>query len=396
MGQALRYRFSHLEGLIHVVFCRPLFTNTPDKSDHSFDTITSLDLCCGIDLMDMHTPSKDQLEDLPRVIVLCGPTAVGKTALSLALARALDAEIVGMDSVQLYRELNIGSGKASAQERAQIPHHLIDVVAPDYPYDVGQYKQDAMDAIAEIHARGRAVILVGGTGMYLRVIVHGLFEAPTPDPAIRERLSQEAIRDGGEVMHARLARVDPDLANRLHVNDIMRISRGLEVFEQTGRPLSVMQREHQFKAPHFNALKIALIRPRPQLHARINARVDLMMEQGFVQECSDLYERYPRDTKSLQSLGYRQVAAHVFGEQSLEEVTEATKQRTRRYAKQQIGWLRSEPGVHWIEAPVLSEDGHVPEALLRDCARFLQGETPTYEWSTVDSNAEPTRPVVPS
>ena len=339
--------------------------------------------------MDMHIPSEDQLHGLPRVIVLCGPTAVGKTALSLALARALGAEIVGMDSVQLYRELDIGSGKASPAERALVPHHLIDLVAPDDPYDVGRYKEDAMEAIAQIHARGRAVILVGGTGMYLRMLVHGLFEAPPPDPALRAQLEEQGRALGPEAMHARLARVDPVLAQRLHPNDLFRVTRGLEVFEQTGRPLSTLQREHQFKAPHFNALKIGLIRPRAQLHARINARVEAMVEQGFVQECVGLFERYPRESKSLQSLGYRQMAEYVFQEMTLAGAIEHTKQKTRRYAKQQIGWLRSEPGVRWIQAPVLDAQGRLPAPLLRDCERFLQGHAPGYEWSTVDSNAQP-------
>ena len=339
--------------------------------------------------MDIQALSHHDLASLPRVIALCGPTGVGKTALSIALARALNGEIVGSDSVQLYKELNIGSGKASAEELSQVPHHFIDVLQPDEDHNVGDYKLKARQTIADILARGKNAIIVGGTGLYLRILVHGLFEAPEPDEHIRARLKQEVDALGVEAMHARLAQVDEVLAARVHVNDFVRISRGLEIYEQTGRPLSELQREHQFKAPHFHALKLALIRPRAQLHERINQRVDQMIDAGFVDECRALFKTYGRDIKSLQSLGYRQLAPYIYGESTLDEAIEKMKSQTRRYAKQQIGWLRSEPGVRWVLAPVLNEHGQVPQDVIDDCKTFLAGETPALNWANVDSNAQP-------
>lgn len=333
--------------------------------------------------------SPHNLKHLPRIIVLCGPTGVGKTALSLALAKKLDAEIVGADSVQIYRELDIGSGKATEEELAKVPHHLIDMLAPDQEHNVGDYKTMARQIISSIHDRGKSVIVVGGTGMYLRILVHGLFEAPLPDESIRQRLKADAETQGVPALHARLSEVDPELAQRVHVNDYIRISRGLEIFEQTGKRLSQLQREHQFKAPHYHALKLALIRPRPQLHERINRRCEQMVEAGFVEECRQLFARYDRATKSLQSLGYRQFAPFVFGECSFEEALEEMKKQTRRYAKQQISWLRAEPNVRWVLAPVLDEHGEVPEIVAQDCCAFLAGQTPTLTWANVDSHANP-------
>ena len=322
--------------------------------------------------MEIHAPTQEELADLPRVLAITGPTGVGKTALSLELAAALDAEIVGMDSVQVYRELDIGSAKASPAARERMPHHLIDEVDVPEEHNVGDYEERAREVIAQIHARGKRAMLVGGTGLYLRVVVHGLFEAPPPDEAIRQRHRVRAEEQGSAALHAELAAVDPELAERVHPNDLVRISRGLEIWEQTGRALSELQREHRFQLPNYHALKLALIRPREQLYARINRRVERMLEQGLVQECRHLFEQYGRAPKVLGSLGYRQMLAHLAGECTLEEATEEMKQQTRRYAKQQLGWLRSEPEIHWAQAPVLDEDGALPEALMGDIQRFLK------------------------
>ncbi len=332
--------------------------------------------------MQIHAPTQAELDALPRAIILAGPTAVGKTALSFALAESLDAELVNMDSVQIYKGLDIGSAKASLEERARIPHHLIDVLEPPEEHNVGEYKNRALEVIEELHQRDKVAILVGGTGLYLRVLVHGLLDAPPPDESIRARHREIAnTEEGLESLHAELTRVDPVLAGRIHHRDYIRISRGLEIFEQTGRPLSTLQKEHQFRLPNLNVLKIALWRPRQELYARINARVDAMIERGFVQECEALFERYPRECKVFSSLGYRQMAEHLLDEAPLLETIEAIKQKTRRYAKQQLTWLRSEPDVRWVCAPVLSEEGRVPGAMLEDVRAFLaEGRAPEGDW----------------
>lgn len=335
------------------------------------------------------------LAKLPRIIILCGPTGVGKTALSLKLARELNAEIINADSVQVYRGLDIGAAKASLEERALVPHHLIDILDPDQEHNVGEYRDSARALIGELHKRGKQAIVVGGTGLYIRILVHGLFASPPADEAIRERHRQEAEAQGVPALHARLAQVDPEIAARIHVNDLMRISRGLEILEQTGRPLSELQREHQFQAPHFHALKVALVRPRPELHARIEARVEAMFEAGLERECRALFERYPRETKSLQSLGYRQMAPYLAGEYDLEEARRLILKETKRYAKQQLGWLRSEPGVRWARAPLIDDAGQLDARVIEDCKRFLH-EPPTQDlsalelpWASFDSDANP-------
>lgn len=324
-----------------------------------------------------------ELEGLARIIVLGGPTGVGKTALSLKLARELKGEIVSVDSVQVYRGLDIGTAKASVEERGQVPHHLIDVVDPDEEFNAADFKRLAMQAIDEIHSRGKAAILVGGTGLYIRLLVHGLFEAPEPSEELRERYRVQAEEQGAQSLYERLEQVDPELAARVHPNDLVRVTRGLEIFDQTGKPLSVHQREHQFKTPNYHALKIALIRPREELYDRINRRVEQMIEQGLEAEYRGLLERgYGAQHKPMQSLGYRQMGEYIRGQVALEEAKESMKSQTRRYAKQQISWFRSEPDVHWAMAPVLRE-GEVPEEVLRDLENFLSGGEPALEWAKV-------------
>jgi len=338
--------------------------------------------------MEIHIPGADELAGLTRILVLAGPTAVGKTELSLQLAEAVGAEIVGMDSVQIYRELDIGSAKATPDERARIPHHVIDLLAPDAEHNVGDYGEHAKAAIADIAARGKRAIVVGGTGLYLRVLVHGLLDAPEPDWDLRAEHDRVVAEHGVPHLHEELGRIDPELAERLHPNDLVRISRGLEIFAQTGRKLSELQREHQFKRPNFDALKIGLIRPREELYQRVNQRVDLMLEQGFVNEVRGLIERYGHEIKPMGALGYKQMVEHLVGGVSLEDAAERMKKATRRYVKQQIGWLRGEPGVRWARAPLLGGDGVVREDVVRAVRAFFEGarvQDLDLSWAEVDS-----------
>lgn len=330
---------------------------------------------------------------LPRIIVVGGPTAVGKTRFSLALAEAFGAEIVNYDSVQLYRKLDIGSAKPSAEERARVPHHLFDVLDPVEPCNVADYLAMAHRVIAEIVGRGKVPLLVGGTGMYARILVHGIFEAPPADAAIRERHRALVAAHGPAHLHALLAEVDPQLAAKFHENDVLRVSRGLEVFEQTGKPLSEHQREHRFSRPHYDALKIGLLRPRPELYARINARVDQMMASGLLDEYKRLITAgYDRRLKPLQSLGYRQMYEHLFEGVPLAQAVEKMKVATRRYAKQQISWFRQEPRLHWVLAPILkddSKDGALPAPVHKDLEAFVSGapaDQLDLAWAQLDSH----------
>jgi tRNA dimethylallyltransferase len=321
---------------------------------------------------------------LPKVLVVAGPTAVGKTSFSLAVAEQLGGEIVNYDSVQLYRHLDIGTAKPSEAERARVPHHLIDVLDADQESNVADYLEMAAEAIDDIVGRSKIPVLVGGTGMYARILVHGLFEAPPPDEALRQEHRAIAEDKGRSFLHDRLAEVDPTLAERVHPNDLVRISRGLEVYAQTGKPLSVHQREHRFEAPNFDALKIALLRPRDELYERINGRVDQMMERGLLEEYESLIARgYDRQLKPLQSLGYRQMGEHIFDDVPIDQAVEEMKSQTRRYAKQQIGWFRGEPNIHWALAPLV-EDGELPADVLADIETFFKGEEPDLAWAQLE------------
>lgn len=323
-------------------------------------------------------------EGLTRVVALVGPTGVGKTSFSLALAEALNAEIISVDSLQVYRHLDIGTAKASVAEQERVPHHLIDVVNPDEEFNAADFRERAGEAISDIVARGKVPLLVGGTGLYLRLLVHGLFEAPPPSDELRASYREIAERDGEEVLYARLQDVDPALAERVNPNDFIRVTRGLEIFDQTGTPLSEHQRAHRFQAPNYNALKIAMIRPRPELYERINSRVERMMEEGLIEEYRELMKLgFGPDHKPMQSLGYRQVGEHLLEGRDLDDAVHEIKQQTRRYAKQQISWFRSEPQTHWAMAPIL-RDEEVPPSVLGDIRTFIEGGKPALEWAQID------------
>ena len=284
------------------------------------------------------------------IIAIVGPTGTGKTDLALALAERIDAEIVNADSRQVYRGLDIGSAKPTAAERARVPHHLFDVVDPDESFDCARYRDLARAMLADIESRGRNAVLVGGTGLYLKVLRHGLFAGPRRDAELRGRLEALEVAEPG-ALHARLARVDPDAARRLHPHDRVRLIRALEVCELTGRPMSAWQAEHGFRAAEIDCRMIGLALERKALYARIDARCRRMIDEGLVDELRGLYERgYSSDVPALGSIGYREIGRYVRGECDLDAAVADMARATRHFAKRQLTWFRADPTVEWLDA----------------------------------------------
>ena len=279
------------------------------------------------------------------MIAIVGPTASGKSAAALKVAEARGGEIVSCDSVQVYRGLDVGTAKPTAAERARVPHHVIDVVAPDEPFSAARYAELADRAIAEVRARGREPIVCGGTGLYLRALRFGLFDAPPRDAALRERLyDEERARPGA--LHARLGAVDPESAARLQPRDLVRVVRALEVEALTGVPLS---RHHAAHAPvERHVMQVLVLDPRAALDARIAARADAMLAAGLLDETRALVARYGGELPALASVGYRESVAHLAGRLTLAELAPAIVRATRRYARRQRTWFRKEPGARWF------------------------------------------------
>lgn len=286
-----------------------------------------------------------------RVCVVAGPTASGKTALAIALARRVGGEVVNADSQQVYRGLDVGTAKPTAEERAAAPHHLLDVVEPGEGMDAVRFAALADAAIADIAARGRVPIVAGGTGLYLRALLHGVAPAPGRDPALRARLEEEAARHGRPALHARLAAVDPASAARIRPNDLVRIVRALEI-AAAGKLPSVLHAEHAFQGDRYDALLVALDPPRAELHARIDARVRQMFGGGLLAEAQALRGRLGGPGLSKLPIGYREAMACVEGTLPLEEAIRRVQVAHRRYARRQVVWLRAERGVEWLAPPV--------------------------------------------
>ena len=286
----------------------------------------------------------------PKIIVICGPTGIGKTAAAIELARVFGGEIVSADSIQIYRYMDIGAAKPTPEERAAICHHMIDIVEPSENFSAAQYGRLAAECIADLSRRGRVPFVVGGTGLYIKALIHGLFQSPPIGPQIRRQLRQEVEAKGIEALYARLRRCDLESADRLHPNDTFRILRALEVFESTGLSMSAYQKAHGFAEIRFDSLKIGLHIDRSALYERINKRVDAMMDAGFLQEVVDLLRRgYSPELKSMQSIGYRHLVDHLQGKCSLEETLETLKRDTRRYAKRQLTWFGADEEIIWKE-----------------------------------------------
>jgi tRNA dimethylallyltransferase len=283
----------------------------------------------------------------PRVVCLVGPTASGKTALAVELAEALDAEIVSADSRQIYRRLDIGTAKPTAAERRRVPHHCLDLVDPEEPFDAARFRAAATAALADVASRGRAGLVVGGTGLWVRVLLRGLCPAPPRVPAVREALRALAARCGVEELHRCLAHVDPVAAERIRPRDGVRLVRALEVAFASGRRLSAWQHEHGFAETPYEALVLGLALPVSELDARIAGRAWDMVAAGFADEVAGLRAHIPDSAPAWASVGYREMRAYVDGACDLAHALAAIVLATRRFAKRQRTWFRAEPGVVW-------------------------------------------------
>lgn len=284
----------------------------------------------------------------PRIVIICGPTGIGKTTTAIRLARHIGGQIVGADSMQVYRHMDIGTAKPTPQEQAAVPHHMIDVVDPDTPFDAVRYAAMAADGIDRLREAALPAVVAGGTGLYIKALVHGLFAARTPDPQIRRRLERRADAESVAGLHAELHRRDPDSAARIHPNDRFRIIRALETLEATGGSLSELQRRHGFAEKRFTTFKIGLEIDRDALYARINQRVESMIAEGLVSEVQSLLDRgYHADLKPMQAIGYRHIVDYLSGKTTWDETVTLMKRDTRRYAKRQLTWFKSDPEVVW-------------------------------------------------
>jgi tRNA dimethylallyltransferase len=284
------------------------------------------------------------------VIVIAGPTGVGKSDLALRLAAKVGGEIVNYDSVQIYRGFDIGSAKPSPDTRARVPHHLYDIVDATDEFNAADYARAAKETCDAIVARGKVPILVGGTFFYLRALLIGLPEMPGRDEELRGRLRGIARSPRGAArLHRWLSKIDPQSGRRIAPADRHRVERALEVWIRSGRPISSWERASE-ESPELNVLKLALTMERPRLVAALNARVEAMYAAGLIDETGALLERFPREARPFGTIGYREAAAVVAGETTREEAIEETKRRTRAYAKRQMTWLRSERNVHWLDA----------------------------------------------
>lgn len=286
----------------------------------------------------------------PPLTFILGCTASGKSALGHVLAQRIGAEIISVDSMKIFRRMDIGTAKPSAARRSEIPYHLIDVVEPAEDYSVAQFVRAAEAAIADITARGRHVLCVGGTALYIKSLSEGLFEGPSANEAIRARLKDRADREGAPALHAELARIDPAAAERIHPNDLRRIVRGLEVHELTGQPITALQTQWDRQRTNYACTFIGLRRDLEDQNQRTNRRVHRMVDEGLVAEVTRLLaEDRPLSTTARQALGYAEMIAHLSGEVSLEEAVEAIKINTRQFSKAQRTWFRRFRDVRWID-----------------------------------------------
>jgi tRNA dimethylallyltransferase len=283
-----------------------------------------------------------------RVVILLGPTGVGKSRLAIEWAEELGGEIISADSMQVYRYMNIGTAKPTLDDQKRVRHHLIDLVTPDQPFHAALYRTLGRKTIDQLYQDKKPIWVVGGTGLYIKTLTQGLFSSPKIDPHVRESLKQEAKEKGADALYGRLKEVDPNTAIRLHPNDLFRIIRALEVFDSTGAPISFYREQHRFGERPYLTLKMGLGMDRDMLYHRIDERVNQMLEKGFLQEVEKLMEvGYGPGLKPMQSLGYKQMVQFLSKEIKWDEAVGQMKRDTRHYAKRQLTWFKADPEVQW-------------------------------------------------
>ncbi|MBW2513921.1 MAG: tRNA (adenosine(37)-N6)-dimethylallyltransferase MiaA [Deltaproteobacteria bacterium] len=296
------------------------------------------------------------VQSKPKAIVVCGPTGVGKTSFAIELARCFQGEIIGADSMQIYRHMDIGTAKPTPEERAMVPHYMVDIADPDEPFDAKRYATLSLSIVMALQARQAVPFVVGGTGLYIKALIFGLFDAQPGNKRIRRRLIQEVEKEGAGVLYERLRQIDPDTAKKLHVNDRYRIVRALEVYESSGVPMSDYQQRHRFQESRLTTLKLGLHMEREHLYDRIDARVDRMIRAGLLDEVRRLRDAgYTGELKSMQSIGYRHMHDYLDGRVDWPETVQTLKRDTRRYAKRQLTWFNADRKIVWVE-PVVSRD----------------------------------------
>jgi tRNA dimethylallyltransferase len=319
----------------------------------------------------VHPLSETQVSFKP-VVVLVGPTAVGKSRVAIEVAKAFETEVLTADSRQVYRGMNVGTDKPVPEERQGVPHRLIDLVNPDESFNAGLYRRRALDEIERLYRDRRLPFVVGGTGLYVRTLLKGLCDAPPTDPIVRTALRQEAKAQGHDRLYARLVAVDSVAAARLHPRDLSKVIRALEVHQLSGRRMSEFQEEHGFAERPFSALIIGLNRDRDALYRRIEERIDRQLAHGLIEETKQLLALgYQRDSAAMKGLGYRQVAEHLAGEYDVGEMVQRFKRDTRRFSKRQMTWFRKESGIQWLTIEESESVAYTAERVIGQVDRFL-------------------------
>lgn len=301
---------------------------------------------------------------LKPVIILLGPTAVGKTGVSILLAKTLGTEIISADSMQVYRHMDIGTAKPSPPELKEVPHHLINILSPDQTFSAGMFREKAVKIINALHERNKIPVIVGGTGLYIRVLTRGLCEGPSADWSLRKKLEEEEEWSGKGHLHALLREIDPQAAEKISPGDLRRTVRALEVSLKSDRTISE-SRIISTKPGTFNFIKVGLARDRKELYSLIEKRVDTMLEEGLLQETGRLLEMDP-DRTAMQALGYKEMVMFLRGDVELGEAVRLLKKRTKMYAKRQYTWFRKEPDVQWVDITGIADSREILEKVLNE------------------------------
>ena len=304
----------------------------------------------------------------PKVIVICGPTASGKTALSIELAKKINGEIISSDSMQIYKDMDIGTAKPTKQEMQEIKHYLLDFVEPDQRYSVAQFKKDAEKAIEEILAKNKVPIIVGGTGLYVDSLIYGIeYQEIELDKKYREELEERAQKEGLETLYEQAKKIDPQAIEKISANDKKRILRILEIYHSTGKTKTQQEIESRKNEVKYDYKVFALNIEREKLYERINKRVDIMIKQGLIQEVENLCSKYTEFPTAMQGLGYKEVVEYLQGKISEQEMIEKIKMETRRYAKRQLTWFRKNKQTIWLDATKAKEN---VEIILKEYYKF--------------------------